>query len=60
MDDGYHIVVEARIMFTLAWVVCKYSRYAAAGVYFCRQNGNLLGIGRVLGVDPNVCGSHIG
>jgi len=54
------MVVEARIMFTLAWVVRKSFSYAAASVYFCRQNGQLLGIAGVLSVDPNACGSHIG
>ena len=58
-DDGYCIVVEARIMFTLAWVVRKCFSYAAAFVYFCRVHGYLLGIAGVLGVDPNPCGSHI-
>jgi len=59
-DDGYRIVVEARIMFTVLWVVRKCFSYAAAWVYFCRQNGHLLGIAGVLSVDPNACGSHIG
>jgi len=59
-DDGYHIVVEAGVVFTLAWVVRKCFSYAAAWVYFCRQNGHLLGIAGVLSVDPNACESHIG
>jgi len=59
-DDAYRIVVEARIMFTVLWVVRKYFSYAAAWVYFCRQNEHLLGIAGVLSVDPNACGSHIG
>jgi len=50
-DDRYCIVVEARIMFTLAWVVRKCFSYAAAWVYFCRQNSHLLGITGVLSVD---------
>jgi len=59
-DDGYHILVEARIMFTLAWVVPKGFSYATVWVYFCRQNGRLLGITGVLSVDPNAYGSNIG
>jgi len=59
-DDGNRIVVEARIMFTLVWVVRKCFSYAAAWVYFCRQNGHLLGIAGVLSVDANACGSQIG
>ena len=61
-DDGYRIVlvVEVRFRFTLAWVVRKCFSYAAAWVYFCRQNGHLLGIAGVRSVDPNACGSHIG
>jgi len=47
-------------MFTLAWVVRKCFSYAAAWVYFCRQNGHLLGIAGVLSVESKVCGSHIG
>jgi len=59
-DDRYRIVVEARIMFTLVWVVRKCFSYAAACVYFCRLNGYLLGMAGVLGIDPNACGSYIG
>jgi len=58
--NGYRIVVEARIMFTLVWVIHKCFLSAAAWVYFCRQNRHLLGIAGVLSVDPNACGSHIG
>ena len=47
-------------MFRLACVVRKCFSYAAAWVYFCPQNGHLLGFAEVLSVDPKVCGSHIG
>jgi len=47
-------------MFILGWVVRKCFSDAAGWVYFCRQNGYLLGIAGVLSVDRNMCGLHIG